>query len=154
MVPSGEGPFGLEDAKRPGLLQPRHQGGVQIVPDPRQEFGAHGLDPRLFNRVENLGRLGVGGAHTGVDPRVMIGQTQGQAVGLASQGRALVTGGVAWGMRQSQYPASQLGSVRPEHHLQLRLLGQGAGGVAERAFEGFGGSVRGGHAPQLIFSRR
>jgi len=56
-------------------------------------------------------------------------------------------------MGQSQDAVRQFGPVGPEHNLKLGLLGQRPRGMTQRALEGFGGSIRGGHGPQLIASR-
>ena len=53
----------------------RQQGGGHVGAHPGQGVGAHRLDPRLFDGVEHLGRLGVRRPHPAVHRRIVIGQT-------------------------------------------------------------------------------
>ena len=76
----------------------------------------------------------------------MIGQAQSQPVGLTAQRRAFRPGRIARRMGQGQDAANHFRTVGAEHDFQFRLFSQGAGGMAQRALEGFGGSIRGGHA--------
>ncbi len=91
--------LGLARAQGPGLLQPGEQGGVEVGADAGQRAGADRLDAGLFHRLEHLRGLPVRGAQAGVQPLVVIGQTQRQPVGLAAQGGAFGAAGVAWRMR-------------------------------------------------------
>ena len=140
---------GIVDAQGPGLLQPRQQGGGHVGAHPGQGVGAHRLDPRLLDRVEHLGGRSVDRAQAGVDACVVIGQPQRQPVGLSPQRGAFRRRWIARRMGQGQDAVRQTRAVRAEQDLQLRLLGQGAGGVGQGALEGLGGRVGSGHALSL-----
>ncbi len=122
----------------------------QVLTHAAERIGADGLDARLLHRFEHAARHRVGRHEPRVRRLVVVGDAQSDLVGHAADARRLARVEVARRMRQDGGLAADPRAVAAEGDLQVRLFGERARRVGERALERFRGRFGfAGHGVQI-----